>query len=225
VTTTTTVASSTTTTTAAIELRPHPHVHAGAPDDVTDPINPNGRRLNFRSSTKRDAARERHRRTARGTPAGDPTIGWGPDHRLQLRPASRRTASRRRCRPRDGPSSARRRSRRGTASHRSPARILRVTVKNHRVVIRGGKAAFGYTLNETAQGSVAIRLRSVRVPPGVRRPVAPRIPRRSTGPASSRQGRRRHRRPAPEPRASRPRRAGADTGGEPRTGPLSSWRR
>ena len=36
--------------------------------------------------------------------------------------------------------------------------IQRVTVKHHRVVIRGGRAALGYTLNEPAQGSVALRL-------------------------------------------------------------------
>jgi len=37
--------------------------------------------------------------------------------------------------------------------------IQRVTLKNHRIVIRGGRAAFGYTLDEAAQGSVALRLR------------------------------------------------------------------
>src|SRR4029079_17419070 len=36
--------------------------------------------------------------------------------------------------------------------------ILRVTVKSHRIVVRGGKATFGYTLDESAQGSVALRL-------------------------------------------------------------------
>jgi hypothetical protein len=37
--------------------------------------------------------------------------------------------------------------------------IQRVTLKNHRLVIRGGRGAFGYTLNEPAQGSVTLRLR------------------------------------------------------------------
>ena len=34
-----------------------------------------------------------------------------------------------------------------------------VTLKNHRLVIRGGRAALGYTLNEPAQGRVTLRLR------------------------------------------------------------------
>ena len=51
-----------------------------------------------------------------------------------------------------------------------------MTVKNHRIVIRGGRAAFGYTLDEAAQGSVALRLQLGAATSGARTPVGRRTP-------------------------------------------------
>jgi len=39
-----------------------------------------------------------------------------------------------------------------------PALRISVSVKHDRIVVRGGRAGFGYTLGEAAQGRVAVRL-------------------------------------------------------------------
>ena len=157
VTTTTTNTSSTTTSTAVPNLVLIRTSALALRDDVTDPINPNGRRLNFRSGTKHDALANDIVLPPRNS-AGDPTMG-GAD--ITVYNSSGLTSDTfHTTLPAAGwafigapltPKGYRFTSLSGA--------ILRVTVKNHHIVVRGGKAAFGYTLNETAQGSVAIRLR------------------------------------------------------------------
>ncbi len=157
VTTTTTISASTTTTTVAPTLTLIRTSSLTLKDDVTNPINPNGRVLSFRSVTKRDSAANDVVVPVRAS-AGDPTFG-GAD--LVIRNSSGRA-------PDDftatlpaagwsviGAANAPK----GYRFTAGTGPIQRVTLRNHRIVIRGGRAAFGYTLNEAAQGSVALRLR------------------------------------------------------------------
>jgi DNA-binding beta-propeller fold protein YncE len=157
VTTTTTITSNTTTTTVVATLRLIRTSSLTLKDDVTSPINPNGRLLSFRSVTKRDPAANDIVVPARGS-AGDPTFGGAdlvvrnsagltPDDFVATLPAAGWSVI--------GAATAPKGYR--FASATGP--IQRVTLKNHRLVIRGGRAAFGYTLDEAAQGSVALRLR------------------------------------------------------------------
>jgi DNA-binding beta-propeller fold protein YncE len=157
VTTTTTISSNTTTTTVVPTLRLIRTSSLTLKDDVTSPINPNGRLLSFRSVTKRDPAANDVVVPARGS-AGDPTFGGAdlvvrnssgltPDDFVTTLPAAGWSVI--------GAANAPKGYR--FASTTGP--IQRVTLKNHRIIIRGGRAAFGYTLDEAAQGSVALRLR------------------------------------------------------------------
>ena len=157
VTTTTTISSNTTTTTVVPTLRLIRTSSLTLKDDVTSPINPNGRLLSFRSVTKRDPAANDVVVPARGS-AGDPTFGGAdlvvrnssgltPDDFVTTLPAAGWSVI--------GAANAPKGYR--FASTTGP--VQRVTFKNHRIVIRGGRAAFGYTLDEAAQGSVALRLR------------------------------------------------------------------
>ena len=126
-------------------------------DDVTDPINANGRVLSFRSVTKRDAATNDIVVPARAS-GGDPTFGGAdlvirnssglaPDDFVATLPAAGWSVI--------GAAN----SPKGYRFTASSGPIQRVTLKNHRLVIRGGRGALGYTLNEPAQGSVTLRLR------------------------------------------------------------------
>ena len=157
VTTTTTISGGGTTTTtlapAIISIRTS---SLALKDDVTNPINPNGRRLSFRTSTKREPAANDVVLPARNSP-GDPTMGGAvitvynssglaPDTFQMTLPAAGWAPI--------GPSA----TPKGYRFTSLSGGILRVTVKSHRIVVHGGKAAFGYTLDEAAQGSVALRL-------------------------------------------------------------------
>lgn len=154
-TTTTTVVSSTTTTTlfsgtvlirtTALSLR----------DDVTNPINPNGRRLNFRAVTKRDAPANQVVLPPLGSP-GDPLLAGGT---LTIYNSSG-LASDSVVVPLPAASWQLLGSTTTPKGYRftSTGPIQRLTVKGNRITIRGGKAALGYTLDEAVQGSVALRL-------------------------------------------------------------------
>jgi hypothetical protein len=157
VTTTTTISGGGTTTTtlppAIVLIRTASLV---LKDDVTNPINPNGRRLSFRTSTKREPAVNNVVLPARNSP-GDPTMngavlrvynsaGLAPDDFQVSLPAAGWAHI--------GPSATPKGYRFSSLS----GPVQRVTVKNGRIVVRGGKAALGYTLDEASQGSVAMRL-------------------------------------------------------------------
>jgi hypothetical protein len=155
-TTTTTVVSGTTTTTLVPNVIRIRTATLGIRDDVTNPINPNGRRVSFRTSTKREPAGNTVALPARGTP-GDPTLngaqimiynssGAAIDSFATTLAAAGWTVIGSGTTPK------------GYRFSSLSNGILRVTVKNHRIAIRGGKAAFGYTLDEASQGSVAMRL-------------------------------------------------------------------
>ena len=155
-TTTTTIVSGTTTTTLVPSLIRIRTASLGLRDDVTNPVNPNGRRVNFRTSTKREPAANTIVLPLRGTP-GDPTLngaqitiynssGAAPDSFQTTLPAAQWSVIGSGATPK------------GYRFGALNGGILRVTVKNHRIVVRGGKAAFGYTLDEATQGSVAMRL-------------------------------------------------------------------
>jgi DNA-binding beta-propeller fold protein YncE len=126
-------------------------------DDVTDPINPNRRRLAFRVNTRRDPPANDVAVPARGA-AGDPTAhgavlrvfnseGLTPDTFEATLPADG-------WRPIGSGATPK-----GYRFTSASGPIQRVTVKAHRIAVRGGSAAFPYTLDEPFQGSVAVRLR------------------------------------------------------------------
>jgi DNA-binding beta-propeller fold protein YncE len=120
-------------------------------DDVSPPIDAGKRRFSFTAST---ASADHHVVPPVPGSAGDPTIGGAtlrvydavgltPDDVSIALPASgwSRVGS----------------GYRFTAP--SSAAIRRVLVKSDRIVIRGGRSQFGYTLDEPQQGAVAVVLR------------------------------------------------------------------
>jgi DNA-binding beta-propeller fold protein YncE len=156
VTTTTTSTSSTTSSTAVANVVRIRTNSLALKDDVTNPVNPNGRRINFRSNTKSEPPANDIVLPARGS-GGDPTFAGAS---LTIYNASGLTTDSFQVTLNAagwaavGPSAAPK----GYRFTSLAGGIQRVMVKNHRIVIRGGKAAFGYTLDEAAQGSVAVRL-------------------------------------------------------------------
>ena len=143
---TTTSSTSTTTTTL-----PYVTIRTSALKLTDPPANPGGRRLSFRSSTRRDPTLNR---VVTPTPggAGDPTLsgatatvydtaGSGEQVTVAL-PASGWSVS-------TG----------GTYRFRdASAPISRVTVGADRLSVSGGGTGFAYTLDEPTQGRIAIRL-------------------------------------------------------------------
>ena len=121
-------------------------------DDSTDPANPARRKISFRSSTKKDALANRIVPPPFGD-AADPTVagatlrvynasGSGEEVAVTL-PASGWLPQ-------------------GSSGYRyrgaSTDPVQSVTVKADQISIRGGKDAWGYTLNEPSQGRIAVRL-------------------------------------------------------------------
>jgi DNA-binding beta-propeller fold protein YncE len=121
-------------------------------DDSTPPANPSRRRISFRSSTRTDTTGHRIVSPPFGS-AADPTIagatlrvynsdGSGEQFSVAL-PASGWLPS-------------------GAGGYRfrgaSTDPVQSVTVKNDLITVRGGKDGWGYTLDEPAQGRIAVRL-------------------------------------------------------------------
>jgi hypothetical protein len=130
-------------------------------DRSTAPADPSKRKLSFKSSTKDDAPANQVTPPFVGS-AGDPTIagatGGGAtltvynsngsgEQVVVFLPASFWTSDI------DGDGFAKYR-------YRGPSTdaVTKVDVKRNRIQIRGGKAAWGYTLDEPSQGSIAVRL-------------------------------------------------------------------
>jgi YVTN family beta-propeller protein len=126
-------------------------------DDVVPPVNSATRRITFVASTRGDAAAHRISFPIPGSP-GDPTIGGAtltvynaagltPDVVTVNLPASGWSP----IGNATVPSGWRFRGDAGAA-------IRTVMVKGDRIVLRGGKAAWSYSLDEPSQGRVAVRL-------------------------------------------------------------------
>jgi DNA-binding beta-propeller fold protein YncE len=162
--TTTTTATTTTTTTTTL-----PTVLIGTrslalKDDSTPPADPDRRRFKFKAATRRDPSPNRVVPPAFGT-AGDPTVA-GAELRIYN---SAGLTSDDVVIPLLGTAATKRDrgwSRLGTAAKPKGYRwkgdktdpIQSLIVKADSISIRGGRAAFGYTLDETQQGRVAIHL-------------------------------------------------------------------
>ena len=92
--------------------------------------------------------------------AGDPTVGGATLDRLQLGGTHHRRGDRQPARHAAGARSAARQPEGMAVPRRCRAgRSAAVLVKSDRIVVRGGEGAWGYTLDEAAQGRVAVRLR------------------------------------------------------------------
>jgi len=126
--------------------------------DQTVPSNPSARKVVFKSKTKTDPVENRVVVPAQGS-AGDPTVngatlvvynsaGSGEKVTVALPAAGWQII---------GSPSAPRGYRFGGLDRADP--ISRVVVKADQITVRGGKQNWLYTLNETAQGRVAVRLR------------------------------------------------------------------
>jgi hypothetical protein len=145
-------------------------------DDSTAPANPAARRISFKSSTQTDPLQNRIVPPPPGS-AGDPTLGGGVLVVYDTAGSGERvtvslpafdplTGSgwsavgggwRFRGRDPDGPVSS-------------------VTVQPNRIIVKGGKSAWGYTLDEPSQGRIALRLTL-----GGGRPWCAEVPARVTG--------------------------------------------
>ncbi len=159
-TTTVTSTSSTSTTSTTFPGGPIVNVQTTAlklRDDSVPPANPNSRRVRFRAQTTLDPPANRVVAPAFGS-AGDPTLNdgmvvvynaaSGDDIAIVGLPSGRWE--------RLGTST----NQRGYA-YTDPdpdARIRRVRVMRDRIMIRGGKQNWTYTLGESSQGSVGVRL-------------------------------------------------------------------
>jgi hypothetical protein len=154
-TTTTTIPPGTTTTTlpAIVNIRATTFTLR---DDVTTPIRAGTRRITFRSDTRRDAAANDVVVPAPGS-NGDPTLGsatlalynsagLAADVAQVTLPAAGWAAIG------SGATFKGYRYTSGTGA------IRHATVKNHRIVLRGGRRFLTYTLDEAAQGKLTLRL-------------------------------------------------------------------
>ncbi len=123
-------------------------------DDVTPPIDANRRRFSFASSTR--GASGGHVTPPTGGGTGDPTLHGATleiynaaglttdDVEIQLPASGWKTTSHGSAYRFTGPSTG---------------PIKSVTVEKDKITIRGGKASFGYTLDEPKQGEIAVVLR------------------------------------------------------------------
>jgi DNA-binding beta-propeller fold protein YncE len=124
-------------------------------DDVTPPVDTGKRRIAFKATTKGAAAEHRVLAPAPGS-GDDPTLhgatlaiyngaGLASDDVTIVLPASGWTTL-------------------GAGAHfkgyrfRGSGAITRVLLKTDAITLRGGKSGFGYSLDEPAQGTVAVRL-------------------------------------------------------------------
>ncbi len=125
-------------------------------DDSTPPANPAKRKISFKSSTKQDAVPNRITPPALGSP-GDPTVngatlivhnaaGETGDVATVVLPASGWTVL-------GSPSNFK-----GYRFKLSGGAISSIVLKADSLTVKGGKALWPYTLDETQQGRVAVRL-------------------------------------------------------------------
>jgi DNA-binding beta-propeller fold protein YncE len=124
-------------------------------DDVTPPIDANKRRFSFVSSTK-GATSGGHVTPPAAGGAGDPTLHGAT---LEVYDAAGLTTDDVTI---DLPASGWKATKHGTAyrfSGPSTGPIRNVTVDRDKISIHGGKALFGYTLDEPKQGEIAVVLR------------------------------------------------------------------
>jgi hypothetical protein len=121
-------------------------------DDSTPPANPAKRKLAFKATTTSDPAANRVVPPAPGS-AGDPTLGgavltvYNSAGTFETVPIPLAAA--------DWTASG------GSYSYRGPdpnGPVQRITISADRIDVKAGKSAFGYSLDEPAQGSVAVRL-------------------------------------------------------------------
>jgi hypothetical protein len=125
---------------------------------VTDPVKPRARRIVFRANTTGDSSENDIVVPAQDS-AADPTVAgaW-----TSVYNSSGLSADVFQVRLETGGWSVigpkRAAQPKGYRFKSNSGPIRSVSVKSHRIVIRGGRAPFTYTLDEAAQGSVAIRL-------------------------------------------------------------------
>jgi len=154
-TTTTTIPNGTTTTTLPAIVR----IRATAftlRDDVTAPIHAGARRIVFRSDTRRDPDANDIVLPPPGS-VGDPTLAGAA---LALYNSSGRSADIVQVTmPAAGWAAiGSGGTLKGYRYTSNSGAIRRATVKGHRIVLRGGRKWLTYTLDEPAQGSIALRL-------------------------------------------------------------------
>jgi hypothetical protein len=154
-TTTTTLPPGTTTTTlpAIVGIRA---TAFALRDDVTAPIRAGARRIAFRSDTRRDPAANDIVAPLRGSP-GDPTLGGAT---LALYNSAGLAADIVQVTmPAAGWAAIGSGATFKGYRYTSGSGVIRhATVKHHRIVIRGGRRSFTYTLDEPAQESIVLRL-------------------------------------------------------------------
>jgi len=121
-------------------------------DDSTEPANPTRRKISFRASTRQDAPANRVVVPAAGSPS-DPTIA-GATLRVYNAAGSGEQFSV--ALPASGWLPYASGGYRFKGASTDP--VQSVTVKADLVTIRGGKAGWGYTLDEPSQGRIAVRL-------------------------------------------------------------------
>ena len=130
---------------------------------------PGKRRFVFKSTTKRDAGEHRITVPAPGS-AGDPTSGGASVTVYNAATGEAFTASL----PADKWRAARKGTRYTFSDPRGP--LQRVSVGADKLVVRGGKGTFGYTLDEPQQGSVAVEVRL-----GTASPWCAEVPAKASG--------------------------------------------
>jgi hypothetical protein len=124
-------------------------------DDSTPPANPGLRKLSFRSSTRSDAPANRIVPPA-PLGGGDPRGGGGTLDVYNSAGSGERVTI---ALPGSGWTALGSGTNPKGYRFRGSGAIASLTVKADRIVIKGGGATFGYTLDEASQGSVAVRLR------------------------------------------------------------------
>jgi YVTN family beta-propeller protein len=125
-------------------------------DDATPPVHPSSRKVSFKSATRLDAQANRIAPPLPGGP-GDPTLGGATvvvynsagatsdDVEIPIPAGLGWTIL-------GSPSSFKGYRWKGTGA------ITSITVRPDSLVVKGGKASFGYTLDEPSQGRVAVRV-------------------------------------------------------------------
>jgi hypothetical protein len=159
----TTTTSTSTTTTTSTTAPPAPLVSISTrslslKDDVTPPINAAARKLSFKSSTKNDALANRIVVPALGS-AGDPTVHGATLTVYNSDPATAAVDSTAVVLPAAGWSAYGSGGYRFRSTNLPGVPVSKAVVRADSVVLKGGRESWAYTLDEPAQGRIALRLR------------------------------------------------------------------
>ena len=151
------IVTTTTTSTTSTTTLPWVLIQTSALGLRDDAANPARRRVTFKSSTKQDPSANRIVPPAPGS-GGDPTTGGAT---LTVYNAAGSGEAVTVVLPAAGSASGW--SVAGATGYRFRSRnpgdaITNVSVRRDRITLKGGKAGFGYTLDEPSQGAIAVRL-------------------------------------------------------------------